>query len=153
MYVQTLKSAPRDDPMVENLGGEQSWQKAFNTTAREEVARQCEERGYRLRWLDNGAAELASVRQASVEEYPGSGNDVWFNQASNVFSFVPCYGDGDREPLDDDTLEYLNAVYWRHAVGFKWAAGDVLAMDNEMAMHARTSFEPPRKIVVGFSKV
>ena len=46
-----------------------------------------------------------------------------------------------------------NAVYWRHAVGFKWAAGDVLAMDNEMAMHARTSFEPPRKIVVGFSKV
>eukprot|EP00937_MAST-01D_sp_MAST-1D-sp2_P000263 g263.t1 len=164
-YVQTLKSGSLDDPMSENLGGEQTWQKAFNTTERAEVERQCAARGYELEWTADSppAAVLSSTRQATVPEWRGAEaaaravaseeggvRDVWFNQASNVFSFVPHYGDGG--PLEDDTLEYLNAVYWRNAVAFRWSAGDVLAVDNEMAMHARTSFEAPRKIVVGFSR-
>ena len=151
-YVQTLKSGDLSDPMVQNLGGEQTWQKAFATTSKAEVERACADRDYNIEWKDDGSAVLSSTRQATVPEVAG-GRDIWFNQASNVFSFVPCYGDGG--PLEDDTLEYLNGVYWRNSVGFQWAAGDVLACDNEMAMHARTSFEvsePPRKIVVGFSR-
>jgi hypothetical protein len=151
-YVQTLKCGDPNDPMVENLGGEQTWQKLFATTSKAEVERACVDRGYELQWQSDDSVVLSSTRQATVPESAG-GRDIWFNQASNVFSFVPCYGDGG--PLEDDTLEYLNAVFWRMSVGFQWAAGDVLVCDNEMAMHARTSFEvssPPRKIVVGFSR-
>ena len=80
------------------------------------------------------------------------GERLFWNQASNVFSFVPCWGDG--EALDDDTLEALNAAMWRSAVAFEWSKGDVLCCDNERVLHARMSFEhgaEPRKLCVGFS--
>ena len=75
----------------------------------------------------------------------------FWNQASNVFSFVPCWGD-DGTPIEEPVLEHLNAAMWHSARAFGWCKGDVMCVDNEVAMHARTSFVGPRTIVVAFSK-
>ena len=44
-------------------------------------------------------------------------------------------------PLADGTPNPLGArpymAYWKHAVLFPWAKGDVLILDNVSAMHAR----------------
>ena len=82
---------------------------------------------------------------------PALRDGVFWNQASNVFSFEPCWGDGT--PLEGPVLETLNAAMWHSAVAFAWRAGDVLCCDNMRALHARTSFEGPRKLLVGFSAI
>lgn len=79
------------------------------------------------------------------------GKEWWWNQASNVFSFTPTFGDAARTQVSEEELEHLNAVLWEKAVAFRWRTGDVLVVDNERAMHARTSFTSPRKIVTSFS--
>ena len=79
-------------------------------------------------------------------------NGHFWNQASNVFSFVPCWGD-DGAPIEESVLEHLNAAMWHSARAFGWSKGDVMCVDNAVAMHARTSFAGARQIVVAFSKV
>ena len=57
------------------------------------------------------------------------------------------------QAIEEEVLEHLNACMWHSSVAFGWSRGDVLCVDNTTAMHARTSFFGPRKIVVGFSSV
>ena len=91
----------------QNLGGEQTWQALFETTDASEAERLATARGYTCEW--SAAAEeglgptltLLSARlEAVLPEAPGAGGVVrperFWNQASNVFSFVPCWGDGEQ---------------------------------------------------------
>ena len=132
----------------QNLGGEQTWQKAFATTDVEEAEDACRRRGYEFTWESGsgdggggGSGEgaghrgetlrIVSRRQALLRD-DISGKDLWFNQASNVFSFVPHFADGTI--IDDDMQEHINAVLWQATIAFKWSVGDVLVLDNELCM-------------------
>jgi hypothetical protein len=108
----------------------------------------------RLRWnlpafKQHGLPALGKSLGLGAHSFVGK--EWWWNQASNVFSFTPTFGDADRTRVSEEELEHLNAVLWRKAVAFRWRKGDVLVVDNERAMHSRTSFTPPRKIVTSFS--
>jgi len=60
----------------------------------------------------------------------------------------PLYADG--VPIEEEVLSHLNAEMWRHSVGFSWETGDVLAIDNEVCTHARTSFDGTRTLCAAF---
>ena len=152
----TTTSGDPSAALNQNLGGEQTWQKAFATTDVEEAEAACRRRGYEFSWESGGgesggggcgegggggcgeAADhrgetlrIVSRRQALLRD-DISGKDLWFNQASNVFSFVPHFADGTI--IDDDMQEHINAVLWQATIAFKWSVGDVLVLDNELCM-------------------
>lgn len=147
-YRQKLINAPRDSPMELNLGGRQSWQKLLETEGKAEAEEACKVRELSFRWLEGDELEITSATlPATLQEAPRT----WFNQVNNPYSFQPLYGDGSA--VDESVMEHVNTTMWRQTVAFRWSKGDVLCLDNELALHSRTSFEPPRKIVCAFSAI
>eukprot|EP00928_Gymnodinium_smaydae_P017244 TRINITY_DN16595_c0_g3_i2.p1 TRINITY_DN16595_c0_g3~~TRINITY_DN16595_c0_g3_i2.p1 ORF type:complete len:1750 (-),score=255.28 TRINITY_DN16595_c0_g3_i2:53-5251(-) len=151
IYDQRMPSGSRHSEMVQNLGGAQSWQKAFDVDSKEEVERKVKEQGCSALWGD--ADDLivrrhgATFIRSSCPDIDGS-ESIWFNQAHNFYSFIPRYVDGTE--LEEDVLSHLTAEFWRHSVAFTWDRGDVLCIDNEVCTHSRTSFEGPRKNAAAF---
>jgi len=94
----------------QNLGGEQTWQALFETTDASEAERLATTRGYTCEWSapeEEGLGPTLTLLSARLEavlpEAPGAPGGVvrperFWNQASNVFSFVPCWGDGIAPP-------------------------------------------------------
>jgi len=57
---------------------------------------------------------------------------------------------GDFAPLDEQIVDFVKDVkdvMEEEAVKFKWHKKDVLLIDNLLAMHARSPFIPPRRIL------
>ena len=98
--------------------------------------------------------------------HPLNGEKIWFNQAhlhhASYYKAYPWpivdaevpddkypmhtyYGDGsDIEP---EVLQHIRATSWACAVGFRWRSGDLLAVDNLAAQHARIGFTGDRKML------
>jgi len=151
IYEQRMPSGSKHDPMVQNLGGAQPWQKAFGVDSKEGVEEQVREQGCHANWGE--ADELivhrhgAAFVRSSQPDVDGS-EEIWFNQAHNFYSFTPCYMNGKQ--IEEDVLSHLTAELWRHSVAFTWQRGDVLCIDNEVCTHARMSFEGPRRHCAAF---
>jgi hypothetical protein len=93
------------------------------------------ERGYEYEWIemkekgegieakegvkDGGEVkrglQLYWTRPATMREKNSEGEDEgeewWFNQASNVFSFKPSFG--NAKPISDDEFEQINEALWK----------------------------------------
>lgn len=48
-------------------------------------------------------------------------------------------------------LLYSVGVMDEEGTKFKWQRGDVLVVDNMLALHSRNSFVPPRRILVAMT--
>lgn len=53
----------------------------------------------------------------------------------------------DDEPMCPEDVAVCARVLEEICVAFKWHKGDVLLIDNKLAMHARRNFVPPRRIL------
>jgi alpha-ketoglutarate-dependent taurine dioxygenase len=49
-------------------------------------------------------------------------------------------------------LEHLRAVYLQQMIEFPWQRGDVLLLDNMLAVHARNEYNGPRRILVSMAE-
>ena len=47
---------------------------------------------------------------------------------------------------ESDVMKCAN-ILEESSVSFPWMQGDVLVIDNRQVLHARKSFEPPRRIL------
>jgi len=85
-----------------------------------------------------------------------TGNETWFNSIvllhpaarTDVGSSSPwdvVYG--DFSPLDDSDVVLAAKILVEEGTQFKWHKGDVLLIDNTLALHARNRFKPPRRIL------
>lgn len=54
---------------------------------------------------------------------------------------------GDFSDIDEGDIKKTIEIFNAETVKFKWEAGDILIVDNKLSMHARNSFEPPRRIL------
>jgi hypothetical protein len=65
-------------------------------------------------------------------------------------------GDGDEGEegryLDARAIEEAARVMREACVAFPWRRGDVLLLDNRTVMHARQSFEGPRRILASLAR-
>lgn len=152
IYEQLMPSGSRQDPMIQNLGGKQPWQKAFGVESKPEVEKLVAEQGCLATW---GPADELCVQRHGAAFVPSSQpevdgvKDLWLNQVHNFYSFTPKYA-SSQSAIEDEVLSHLTAEYWRHSVAFTWQKGDVLCIDNEVCTHARMSFEGPRKHCAAF---
>lgn len=59
---------------------------------------------------------------------------------------------GDGSPIEPDVLDHLRAAYLQTMVVFPWRQGDVVFLDNMLALHGRRPFAGDRKVVVAMAK-
>jgi alpha-ketoglutarate-dependent taurine dioxygenase len=146
------------------------WQTVFQTTDQAEVEAYCRSADIAVEWREGNRLRTRHVGPAVVK-HPRTGEEVWFNHATffHVSTLEPSirqalltafpeedlpqntyYGDGT--PIEPAVLEALRAAYQQAVVVFPWQQGDVLLLDNMLAVHGRQPFVGPRQVVVGMAE-
>lgn len=146
------------------------WQTVFQTERRDEVEAYCRGVGIAVEWKEGGRLRTRQVGPAVVR-HPRTGEAVWFNHATFFHvSTLPaavrdalladfaedelpqntCYGDGGA--IEPEVLEHLREVYRNAMVEFPWRHGDVLMLDNMLAVHARNEYRGERRILVSMAE-
>lgn len=151
------------------VGAGLSWQEAFQTIDRQEVERHCRNNFILFEWLSDDRLRTRQLRPV-IANHP-SGDQAWFNhltffhistleadirrQMLEIFREEDLpnntyYGDGSR--IEPEVMDELRAAYVDEIVAFPWRKGDLLLLDNVLTAHGRSSFVPPRKIVVAMAR-
>ena len=164
--------AHRQVAYIQNLhdgwGLGKSWQETFETDDRDTVERHCRDTGIEFRWTDRGLWTRSIC--PGVIDHPVTGETVWFNQADlwHVSSRGPDYqakmlkvfGEdalpsnatfGDGTPITDEELEEVRRAYRAAEVVNPWQHGDLLVLDNVLAVHGRKPFQGPRRVLVAMA--
>lgn len=163
IYRQHLRDA--DVP-----GPGKSWQESFETSDRTQVERICGDQDMQVHWTRRGLR--TALRNPGTIVHPVTGETCWFNQADMwhaSFDTVKaregapgadarddeplgchaCYGDGSEIPSAD--LNAVRAACKASEVLFPWQNGDLLILDNILAMHGRKPFEGERRVLVAMA--
>jgi alpha-ketoglutarate-dependent taurine dioxygenase len=156
---------------IRNSGAELDlpWQEVFQTTDRAEVEAYCRRSGTEWEWTGADGLRTTAIRQATAR-HPRTGEEVWFNHAhlfhvSNMPPEVAAallsdvgehglprnvfYGDG--EPIPGEVVSLIGGLYREAAISFPWRHGDVLIVDNHLAVHGREPFTGNRRVLVAMS--
>lgn len=153
--------------------GHKTWMTSFEAKTKKEVEEKCKKGEFDFKWLPNDWLQIQRTRPAS-HTHPVTGEKVWFNQAhtfdfnpkflglwryigSKIFYSIPNtlvnevhFADGTKIPREDmyhilDTLD-------RNTIKFAWQHGDLLVIDNILAMHGRAPFTGKRRILTALTK-
>lgn len=150
-----------------------TWMDAFETKSRKEVEQLCRDNHFGYQW---GRKDWLQVIYdcPSVIAHPQTGEKVWFNQA-HLYDYNPrligfwnwvgtrflywrkntvmheiYYGDGTKVPKHD--LYHVMDVLEKQTIKFPWQKGDVMVLDNVLAMHGRSSFTGKRRILASLTR-
>lgn len=163
-------------PFMEMLNkvqkGHKTWIDVFETQNKEEVERKCRDNNFSFRWNKNDWLEISQMRPAVID-HPHTKERAWFNQL-HLYDFNPrllgwgnyigaklvyCqrykklhevfYGDGGA--IDRSDIYHIMEVLDRKTISFPWQKGDVLVLDNILAMHGRAPFAGKRRVLAAMT--
>jgi alpha-ketoglutarate-dependent taurine dioxygenase len=147
------------------------WQTVFQTMDRAQVNLYCAEAGMQVEWVSEEHVRTRQCGPAMIR-HPLTGERVWFNHAT--FFHVSTLPDevtrglqldleehslpnntyyGDGSPIEPDTLETLGGIYRDNLVDCDWRSGDVLVLDNILAVHGRRPYAGERSIHVAMARI
>jgi alpha-ketoglutarate-dependent taurine dioxygenase len=149
-----------------------SWREVFETTDRSEVERLCREHDFDFEWHDESWIRISQTRPAAIT-HSETNEWVWFSQA-HLYDFNPrllgawrwvgakalyarrhmrmhevFHADGAKVARAD--LYHIMDTLDANTVSFPWQKGDMLVLDNVLAMHGRATFKGPRRILAGMT--
>ena len=149
-----------------------SWMEVFETENKQDVEKRCVENDFTWRWLQRDWIEIQQTRPA-LSVHPQTGDNVWFNQA-HLYDFNPkllgwknyvaaklfyfrrstllheiSFGDGSPIPRQD--LYHVMDVLNEYTVAYPWQSGDVMVLDNILAMHGRAPFSGKRRVLTALT--
>lgn len=146
------------------------WQTVFQTTDRAEVEAYCRGVGIVPEWKSGDRLRTRQVGPALMR-HPDTGEVVWFNHGTFFHELsLPAsareqlraafaaedlpqntfYGDG--APIEPEVIRHLQGLYADVMVKFPWQKGDVLMLDNMLALHGRSPFTGPRRVLVAMAR-
>jgi len=153
-----------------------SWQETFESNKKADVERYLSKSEMKYQWTDLGLRTEAT--KPAVRIHPITGEKCWHNQANQWHRDITSvkgsvsglssvnkagnkgvgeerlgnhvtYGDGSEiDPLD---LRHISDISKRLEIVFPWRRGDVMVIDNVLAMHGRKPFTGPRKVLVAMA--
>lgn len=149
-----------------------SWPEVFETSSKEEVERKCKESGFHFEWTKNGWITIRQDRPA-IMRHPVTQDLVWFNQA-HLYDFNPkllgilsyigaklLYSQkhmrlhevffGDNSCIPRKEMYHILDTLDEKTIKFPWKEGDLLVLDNILAMHGRAPFKGKRRILAAMT--
>jgi alpha-ketoglutarate-dependent taurine dioxygenase len=149
-----------------------TWIQVFESDSKAAVELKCHEHEFEFKWAKNDWLQISQTRPA-IMAHPETGEKVWFNQA-HLYDFNPkligtwryigaklfyCrkhtklhqifYADHQTIPRVD--LYHVMDVLDSQTIAFPWQKGDLLVLDNVLAMHGRATFEGKRRILAAMT--
>lgn len=146
------------------------WQTVFQTDNKAGVEEYCRNNNLQFEWKEGDRLRTRQVGPAVVK-HPQTGEKIWFNHAT--FFHVSTLSEkirtalesgfqekdlptntyyGDGTPIEPSVLEHLRDAYQQEMISFPWEKGDVLLLDNMLAVHGRNPFVGHREVLVGMAK-
>lgn len=149
-----------------------SWIDVFETESKEEVERKCRESEFEFKWQQNDWLQISQTRPA-VMSHPTTKDMIWFNQA-HLYDFNPKFLGltryvgaklfyirkhmrlhevffADSSPIPRADLYHIMQQLDANTIYFPWQKGDVLVLDNVLAMHGRAPFSGKRRILTAMT--
>lgn len=148
------------------------WMNVFETHDKKLVEKLCHENEFEFDWNQDDWIEIRQNRPATMM-HPITHEDVWFNQA-HLFDFNPkllgwwryfgaklvyCrkhmrmhevyFKDYEKIPRED--LYHILDVLDQNTISFPWQKGDVMVLDNVLAMHGRAPFAGKRRVLTAMT--
>jgi alpha-ketoglutarate-dependent taurine dioxygenase len=140
-----------DDP---NSGMGRSWQSTLGVETKEEAETRLQSLGYSWQWLDNDTLRVTTPVLPAVREI-APGRKTLFNQLIAAYAGwsdqrndpSSAIRHGDDSKLDAAAVGRLIALADELTYDMAWQAGDVVLVDNTVAMHGRRPFVGRRKVL------
>ncbi|CAF3514720.1 unnamed protein product [Rotaria socialis] len=151
--IRYTRVLPNGDDPQSAIG--RGWQSTYQTEDRDYAEKVCHEQGTDYEWLDDGCLKTTTKILPAIRLDEQTGKKTWFNSivaAYTGWSDKRNYGKkavtfADGELMNEEDIHRCVAILEESSVSFTWKKGDVLLIDNRQVLHARKSFEPPRRIL------
>jgi len=106
-------------------------------------------------WGQDGSLTTVSPARPGLSFDPRTGKSVFFNALIAAYTGWQDVRNeakdsvvlGDGRPMPAAAMGAIEEFMMKRRVAFPWQKGDVLLIDNRMAMHSRSPFTPPRKVL------
>lgn len=143
---------PAEDDAGSGMG--RSWQSTFRAKDRDEAEQRLRDLGYSWEWSADGCLRVTTPVLPAVREV-APGRKTFFNQLIAAFQgWKDSRNDpaksitfGDGTLLDRATVLQVAEMAEQLTFDQAWQQGDVVLLDNYVAMHGRRSFRGTRKIL------
>ncbi|KAJ6427486.1 hypothetical protein OIU84_022980 [Salix udensis] len=135
------------------------WKSTFLTNDKSVAVQRAAKLGMMLEWLEDGVKTIMGPIPAI--KYDKSRNrKIWFNSMVAAYTGwkdarndpIKAVKFGDGEPLPSDIIHDCLEILEEESLAIPWQKGDVLLIDNWAVLHARRSFNPPRRILASLCK-
>ncbi|CAF1019003.1 unnamed protein product [Adineta ricciae] len=151
--VRYARILPNGDDPQSPIG--RGWQSTYQTQDPFHAEQVCREQGTDCEWLDDGCLKTVTKILPAIRLDERTGKKSWFNSIVAAYTgWCDKRNDGKRAVtfadgtlMNKDDIDQCSNILDDCSVSFRWQKGDVLLVDNRQVLHARKSFEPPRRIL------
>lgn len=146
-----------DDPQS---GMGRSWRSTLGVQTPEEAEARLRELNYSWQWLEDECLKASTPPLPAVMEVR-PGKKTFFNQLIAAFcGWKDSRNDpseairhGDGSPLDADAVHIAGELADELTYDHSWQPGDIVLLDNTVAMHARRPFQGTRKVLASLAEM
>lgn len=156
--LQYTNVMPDEDDSRSGMG--RSWRSTLGVDSTDSAEKRLAELGYSWEWLDDGSLKATTPALPAVMKIE-DGREVFFNQLIAAFrgwkddrndpSKAIRHGDGSL--LDSEAVNVAADIADELAFDLNWEVGDIVLVDNTIAMHARRPFVGKRKVVASLAEM
>ncbi len=156
--LQYTNVMPSENDPESGMG--RSWKSTLGVDSPQAAERRLAELGYAYRWQEDGCLRATTPPLPAVMEV-SPGRKTFFNQLIAAFSgWKDSRNDpsssirhGDGSPLDTNAVHLAGEIAEQLAFDHAWQVGNVVLVDNKIAMHARRPFQGTRKVLASLAEM